>query len=143
MQCWDFKAEKYWDQNIHFKVCACMRAQQRKTQLTADEEWARCYLTWQSMDRAIWVSCYGSAEELMNHVSDATQWRKGLQSMPLVFWDHVPVWIKVIGSAKVVWSQNDKNNAAERKRASRQVKKLCSDYSKIAMAQVEDQDAVQ
>ena len=38
MQCWDIKAEKYWDQNIFFKVVACMRAQQRKTHLTADEE---------------------------------------------------------------------------------------------------------
>jgi hypothetical protein len=143
MQCWDFKAEKYWDQNVFLKVAACMRAQQRKTQLTADEEWVRCYLTWQSMDRAMWVSCYGSDEELMNHVTDASQWRKGLQSMPLVFWDHVPVWIKVTGSAKVVWSQADANSAAQRKRASRKVKKLCSQYASIPMQPDENQEEAQ
>ena len=129
MQCWDSKADKYWDKVVFHKVGAGMRAQQRKTQLTAEEEWLRCYLTWQSMDRAVWISAYGADEELMNHVANPTQWRKGLERMPLVFWDHVPVWLKVTGSAKVVWSHGDAANAAVRKTASRKVKKLCTQYA--------------
>jgi len=131
MQTWSVQSEKYWDKCVILKIRGSLRAQQRKTQLTSDEEWVHVHLTWQSMDRAIWVCAYGSDDELIIHVSSPTHFRAGLLSMPVIFWDHVPVWVKCTGSAKIVWSEADTANAEQRKRASRKARQLCSEYNKL------------
>ena len=61
--------------------------------LTPQETATICSLTWQGWDFILNKVFTASAEELSEHILDAHDWVRHRASIPLVFWDAVPVYL--------------------------------------------------
>ena len=110
--------DKYF-QSVIVAIGAHLRKPGRKTRLSASQEALRVLLTWQSYDRAQYVATQGTDEELLEQVRDPEQWRSNLTHTVWAFWDHVPVWLKVTGDSRVLFSEHERTNEQQRRRLSR------------------------
>ena len=66
---------------------------QRLTQLGFAEERALAKMTWQMLDRAIWLAACSPGETLENFVANPSEFARGRQTLVLGFSDQVPWWV--------------------------------------------------
>jgi len=121
------KVDKYFH-SVLAKVGAHRRKPQRKCRLTPRQEYLRIALTWQSYDRAQFAAARGTDEELLAQVRDPAQWRQNLKQTVWAFWDHAPVWLKVKGDSKVLFSEAEQTNASTRRRLSKKSKDAALEF---------------
>ena len=75
---------------------ARLKVPHQKTTLSLTEELLGARLTWMSFDRRLYISQFGSDEQLSEHISKAAlnQWRQQRQNLVIGFSDQVPIWVK-------------------------------------------------
>ena len=67
----------------------------RQTKISPAEETARLHSSWQLMDYLIWLTAYGSQEELKPFTAITEQLRLNSSKTAILFTDQIPVWLKV------------------------------------------------
>ena len=101
------------------------------TKLSPLEEEARCRLTWQSYDRALWTAALALVEELATKVSKPEQFLEARSNLVLFYADQVPLWIKA-GLEKELfaeWERKPSSQDALRQKLQESIKQQVSDDS--------------
>ena len=85
---------------------------------TAEENQLICELTWQSFDYLIQLLKYGSKEEIMPIIADASLWIENREQTVIHARDAVPVYLDTgVGRVLIPASELDKRNQRDRARA--------------------------
>ena len=71
------------------------RKTNRQTKMSAAEETARLHASWQLMDFLIWLTAYGSQEELKTWTATTEKFRLNATKTAILFTDQIPVWLNV------------------------------------------------
>ena len=116
---WRRKQMAVWEKRILFKaIDATFRAADRRTSNSSALDAQLAKITWQGIDRALWLSLHGTQEDLEILVRDPVSWRAGLAQTPIVMWDHTPLWIKYSGAQERMLMSAMKTGRSRRARNS-------------------------
>jgi hypothetical protein len=74
--------------------------------LSMQEEEARVKNSWKDFDAALWVACFGEAEDLAKFVANPIEFQNCRQKLVIGFSDQIPVWVK-IGRTKQVYCERE------------------------------------
>ena len=117
--------------NIGGRVRAAQRLSAKPTAL--DEVKAR--LSWSTCDWFQSLVMRGTPEQLSEFVSRPVEFCEARESTSFVVMDQVPLWLKLRGEEKLVYSADETVSRAARKRQSRAFKKAQDNETRAAAAQ--------
>ena len=87
---------------------------QRLVPLTLNEEKHRAQCGWAQFDRMLWLSCFGSKEQLKPHVLDVEYFVQHRSELVVVMNDQVPLWVKVRAQKQLFAEWEVQKNRSER-----------------------------
>jgi hypothetical protein len=92
---------------------------QRLVNLSPREEHVRCELTWQAMDRLLWLAAFGTREDLRPHVLFPEDFIKARHEAAIILLDQVPFRAKIAGG-KQLYFRHERPVKGDLREASRE-----------------------